>query len=286
MSGIPIDIRTVPIKQVATELKLNTHEIDTFTGWTPPNPFDLVIAVSFGLFVPPRILNTAKYGGLNVHPSLLPDLRGPAPIHHTLLKKRKTTGVTVQTLHLKYFDKGLILAQTPPPGVPVIPNATVALLTEQLGLLGGQLLLDVLGSRAFIPPLQNVGWYPNSKDDPIDHAEKVTTAHRMIDFSAATLDDVLTRHRVLGDLWYSLPNGERIVFHEILEADDSMKSFGDEGQPGLLLRESSKFLLARTMDMHLIVIPSSTVSGGKRGAGLPYVKRHYGEAFHDRDPRG
>ena len=43
----------------------------------PPRPQDeainLVIAVSFGLFIPPRILQNAQYGGLNVHPSLLPE---------------------------------------------------------------------------------------------------------------------------------------------------------------------------------------------------------------------
>lgn len=68
----------VPIKNVAnTELGLNIHQIDTFTGWTPPQvhdqPFNMVVAVSFGLLVPPRILNSAKYGGLNVHPSMLPE---------------------------------------------------------------------------------------------------------------------------------------------------------------------------------------------------------------------
>ncbi len=43
----------------------------------PPRPhgngINLIIAVSFGLFVPPRILNGAKYGGLNVHPSMMPE---------------------------------------------------------------------------------------------------------------------------------------------------------------------------------------------------------------------
>jgi methionyl-tRNA formyltransferase len=64
----------VPIKSVAgKELDLNVHQIDTFTGWTPPQPFNMVVAVSFGLLVPPRILNAAKYGGLNVHPSMLPE---------------------------------------------------------------------------------------------------------------------------------------------------------------------------------------------------------------------
>jgi methionyl-tRNA formyltransferase len=37
------------------------------------DPINLIIAVSFGLFVPPRLINASKYGGLNVHPSLLPE---------------------------------------------------------------------------------------------------------------------------------------------------------------------------------------------------------------------
>lgn len=37
------------------------------------DPINLIIAVSFGLFVPPRLIHAAQYGGLNVHPSLLPE---------------------------------------------------------------------------------------------------------------------------------------------------------------------------------------------------------------------
>lgn len=58
-------------------MQLPVHEIDTFTGWEPPvgdvgGP-NLIIAVSFGLFVPRRILGAAIFGGVNVHPSLLPE---------------------------------------------------------------------------------------------------------------------------------------------------------------------------------------------------------------------
>ena len=38
-----------------------------------PRDINLIIAVSFGLFVPKRLLREAKYGGLNVHPSFLPE---------------------------------------------------------------------------------------------------------------------------------------------------------------------------------------------------------------------
>lgn len=65
-------VRQVAIKNVAEELGLPLYQISTFTGWQPP-PINLIIAVSFGLFVPTRVLSIAKYGGLNVHPSSLPE---------------------------------------------------------------------------------------------------------------------------------------------------------------------------------------------------------------------
>ena len=49
----------------------------SLTALQPPEPrnepINLIVAVSFGILVPPRILCGAKYGGLNVHPSLLPE---------------------------------------------------------------------------------------------------------------------------------------------------------------------------------------------------------------------
>ncbi|KAH8670836.1 hypothetical protein BX600DRAFT_495656 [Xylariales sp. PMI_506] len=102
-----------PIRDVAIKLGLPIHERDTFTGWNMPPSTNLIIAVSFGLFVPPRLLRTAKYGGLNLHPSLLPDFRGPAPLHHILLAGDDATpGITLQTLDERAFDRGVILAQT------------------------------------------------------------------------------------------------------------------------------------------------------------------------------
>lgn len=83
----------MPCKLLAEDLGLKIHQRETFTKWDVslenpqlipyyegvteilklPEGTNLVIAVSFGLFVPPRILKSAKYGGLNVHPSLLPE---------------------------------------------------------------------------------------------------------------------------------------------------------------------------------------------------------------------
>ncbi|OAA62544.1 methionyl-tRNA formyltransferase family [Niveomyces insectorum RCEF 264] len=127
-------VKESPVQQLATALGLRVHVRDTFTGLTPPlvdvdvapaaaaaaaapttttSPFNLIVAVSFGLFVPARLLRAARYGGLNVHPSLLPDLAGAAPIEHALLAGRTRTGVTVQTLDAQTFDGGRVLLQGP-----------------------------------------------------------------------------------------------------------------------------------------------------------------------------
>lgn len=161
-----------PLFHLAESLKLPIHQRDTFTGWELPLPgrvthpktgektivplpssklthrshhhFNLIIAVSFGLFVPPRILAALPYGGLNIHPSLLPDLRGPAPLQWSILARRTHTGVTLQTLDAHVFDRGLILAQTPAPGLPIPENATTADLLNSLAPEGGRLLVEGL----------------------------------------------------------------------------------------------------------------------------------------------
>ncbi|KAJ5257221.1 hypothetical protein N7478_013325 [Penicillium angulare] len=200
-------MREVPIKEIASSLSLPIHEIDTFTGWAPPvtanGPINLIIAVSFGLFVPPRILNAASYGGLNVHPSLLPDFRGPAPLHHTLLTGRTTTGVSLQTLHHKSFDHGTILSQTPAPGFE-IPNPNSYTVPELVNLVapkGAQLLVDGIDNGLFVPPIKDAGWRATESTDDLVHAAKIKPENRHLDWKNCKLLDINRRNRVIGPLW-------------------------------------------------------------------------------------
>jgi methionyl-tRNA formyltransferase len=65
------DVSKVPIKAAAKDLDLPIHQLDDFRNFN--RSYNLIIAVSFGLLVPADIINRAKYGGLNVHPSFLPE---------------------------------------------------------------------------------------------------------------------------------------------------------------------------------------------------------------------
>lgn len=81
--------------------------------------------------------------------------RGPAPLHHTLLQGRETTGVTLQTLHPKHFDDGEIIAQTPYPGIKHGAK-TVEELRDLLAPIGAQMLVQAIKDRSFVPPIQKL----------------------------------------------------------------------------------------------------------------------------------
>ncbi|KAB5535105.1 methionyl-tRNA formyltransferase-like protein [Coniochaeta sp. 2T2.1] len=197
-------LRPVPLQAVAKSLSLPLHTFNTFTGWTPPQPYNLIIAVSFGLFVPKRILRGAKYGGLNVHPSLLPDLRGPAPLHWALLDGRRYTGVTLQTLSEETFDSGEVLAQTPLPGIEIPKGTDVVGLRELLAEKGAEMLADGLRRGVHVPPRRDVGWVPSGEErEGIRHAPKITKKDSEVRWGEGwTAEVVARRARVLGDaLW-------------------------------------------------------------------------------------
>ena len=194
----------VPIANIARDLSLPLHQINTFTGWTPPlskdcTKINLIIAVSFGLLVPPRLLNLAKYGGLNVHPSLLPDFRGAAPLHHTLLSSCTKTGITLQTLHPSRMDHGQILAQTPSPyiSIPNAENASVQELTSLLAPMGAEMLIEGLRDGLFVHPVQSV----TLAEGEARLASKIMPEDRHIDWSIMPADEIQRRSRVIGPLW-------------------------------------------------------------------------------------
>jgi len=101
---------------------------------------DLFISASFGQKIPREAIKQAKYGGLNVHPSLLPRWRGADPVPWAILAGDKEIGISVVTLSEK-FDQGVILAQQK---IPLDPRDTSDPLRTKLFSLGASLLIKVL----------------------------------------------------------------------------------------------------------------------------------------------
>ncbi|ODA82613.1 hypothetical protein RJ55_01121 [Drechmeria coniospora] len=194
-------LREVPCRAVAEELGLRVHQRETFRKWDLPDGTNLVVVVSFGLFVPARILRSAKYGGVNVHPSLLPDLRGPAPIHHAMLRGDSHVGISLQTLDDKAFDHGTVLAQTPAPGLPIHPGASLHEVIDDAAAAGAEMLVQGLRNGLHIPPHQSVAGR-SIPGLPLTHAPKVTKADSEVDWDAwASVGDFARRIRVFSSVW-------------------------------------------------------------------------------------
>lgn len=101
---------------------------------------DLIVTAAFGQILPKEILDAPKYGCINVHASLLPELRGGAPIHYAIMQGKKKTGVTIMYM-VEKLDAGDILTQVE---VPIDERDTVATLHDKLSEAGANLLSQTI----------------------------------------------------------------------------------------------------------------------------------------------
>ena len=111
-----------------------------FSSKLKTSNYKLFLVASYGKIIPRVILDMPKYGTLNVHPSLLPRLRGASPIQSAILSE-DTTGVTIMLLDDK-MDHGPIVAQKEIPIAPWPPKASE--LEKILAYEGGKLLAEVI----------------------------------------------------------------------------------------------------------------------------------------------
>ncbi|KAI5965823.1 FMT1 [Candida pseudojiufengensis] len=142
----------LPISKYALENKIPVLRADSsqdILKLLDNNTFNLTIAVSFGKLIPSKFLESCTYGGLNVHPSLLPKYSGSSPIQHAIMNDDQTTGVTVQTLHPTKFDHGRIISQSDE--VPIL-NDNYRSLEYRLGAEGGELLKTCIKDSLFVEP--------------------------------------------------------------------------------------------------------------------------------------
>ena len=101
---------------------------------------DLLVAVAYGKIFRTYFLDVFPYGGLNLHPSLLPQLRGPSPIPAAILQRASETGVTVQKISPE-IDSGDILSQV---SIRLEGTETTYDLSPLLAEKGALILRDVV----------------------------------------------------------------------------------------------------------------------------------------------
>jgi methionyl-tRNA formyltransferase len=134
-----------PVSRVAESLgipvvapgKIRDPELlKTLKGWDP----QIIVVVAYGRILPKTILDLAPYGCLNVHYSLLPKYRGPAPAAWTIINGESVAGVTTMKL-VEKMDAGPIYLQE---ATAVAPDETAGSLQAKLAPIGARLLFETL----------------------------------------------------------------------------------------------------------------------------------------------
>ena len=177
-------IKPSPVKESAVRygyalsqpesVKSNTFR-DVVAGVKP----DLLVVVAFGRILPGHLLELPPLRAINVHASLLPRYRGPAPIQWAIINGEKETGVTTMMMD-EGLDTGDILLQQP---IPISPEDTSLTLHDKLAREGACLLLETLEKLAtgklvptaqdssyasYVPMLQKkdgrINWKRSAKD--------------------------------------------------------------------------------------------------------------------------
>ncbi|QKY71595.1 methionyl-tRNA formyltransferase [Lentibacillus sp. CBA3610] len=101
---------------------------------------DIIITAAYGQILPKELLDTPEFGCINVHASLLPELRGGAPIHYAILEGKQETGITIMYMAEK-LDAGDIIAQET---VSIAASDHVGTLHDKLSQTGASLLTGTL----------------------------------------------------------------------------------------------------------------------------------------------
>ena len=180
---------------------------------------DLIVTCAYGQILPKELLDYPKYGCINVHASLLPKLRGGAPIHKAIIEGYKKTGITI--MHMAPgMDDGDIIAQKE---VIIEESDTANTLHDKLKIVGRDLLLETL-------PSVLDGTAPRIKQDPsqVTYAFNIKPEEEKIDFSKSK-NEIYNQIRGLNS-WpgaYCFLEGKRLKIWESYKTDNYFSELMD-----------------------------------------------------------
>lgn len=134
---------------------------------------DLMVVVAYGVILSQAILDTPKFGCINVHGSLLPRWRGAAPIQRAIMAGDPETGVTIMQMALK-LDAGDMLHKE---HYPIAPSDTAESVYAQLAELGA------VGLAKVLPVLAQGDLSPEPQDEKqVTYAEKLEKQEAWLDW--------------------------------------------------------------------------------------------------------
>lgn len=176
------EIKFSPVKSLALENDIRVfqpsrikEEYEELLKLKP----DMIVTCAYGQIIPKVLLDLPKYGCINVHASLLPKLRGGAPIHKSIINNYPRTGVTIMYM-VEKMDAGDIISQVE---TVIEKDDNVGTLHDRLSILGTKLLLETIPNIVS----GNINPIPQNEEE-VTYAWNITREEEHVDFSRSTID--------------------------------------------------------------------------------------------------
>ena len=209
VQGRKNEIKMPPVKEKALALGIPCFQpIDIKTDYQTIldcNP-DIIITAAYGQMIPNCVLEYPRFKSINVHASVLPKLRGGAPIHKAITRGYKETGVTIMYM-VEKMDAGDILAVRK---TAILDSDNQETLRSRLSLLGRDLLIETLPKleAGLITPIKQ-------NDSEATYASNVSKEMEHIKFDK-TARQVFNLIRGLSPVpgAYGIINGVKVKFFE------------------------------------------------------------------------
>lgn len=204
-----------PVKEIAVNHNILTIQLnkikEEYQEIIDLEP-DLIVTCAYGQILPVELLNCPRLGCINVHASLLPKLRGGAPIHRAIINGYKKTGITIMYM-APGMDDGDIISSAE---ITIEDNDTASSLHDKLSILGSKLLIETLPSI-----IDGTNSRTPQDESLVTYAPIIKPEDEKIDFSK-TKYEIYNKVRGLNS-WpgaYAILNGKRIKIWECYMTDN------------------------------------------------------------------
>lgn len=156
------------------DIKENVKDI---TKYKP----DMIITCAYGQIIPKELLDYPKYGCINIHASLLPKLRGGAPIHRAVIEGHSQSGITIMKMAPK-MDAGDIISQE---SVPILDEDTAGTLHDKLSILASDLIIKTIPSV-----VDGTATYTKQDESKVTYGFNISRNDEHVDFHNTTREVV------------------------------------------------------------------------------------------------
>lgn len=266
------ELQSTPVKQLAEKYQIPVlqpvHIKEEYEAILDLKP-DMIITCAYGQLIPQVLLDAPSFGCINVHASLLPKLRGGAPIHKAIIYGEDVSGVSIMRM-VKKMDAGAVCAMVQ---VKIEEEDTMGSLHDKLMTAGAECLSETL-PKLFNDEVEFI----EQDERKATFAWNISKEEEMINFNRP-VKDVYNHLRGLipTPAGYAMINGKKMKFHQV-----AYEAVDPHAKAGTILGFDDNSMKIAALDGVIHVLQLQVEGKGKttarefyNGAGRSYIGKEF-----------